>query len=204
MAGTMNFKRPSCGAYLEFDPGKNAFACGYCGSEFSEAQLREFSASQQQEAEKENREKESRGGRLKEYHCANCGAQIVTGETTAATRCYFCHNPVVISDRVTAGYTPDGVIPFVLTEDEAKEFISLWDKAGAIQKLFGGAVSQYNNICLMTPNQLLTEGYKEADNFKTYEQWLTGEIKASHEKRWKNAKHAAEAEAKKEAEKNKK
>ena len=91
-----------------------------------------------------------------------------------------------------------------MTEDEAKEFISLWDKAGAIQKLFGGAVSQYNNICFMTPNQLLTEGYKEADNFKTYEQWLTGEIKASHEKRWKNAKHAAEAEAKKEAEKNKK
>ena len=124
MAGTMNFKCPSCGAYLEFDPGKNAFACGYCGSEFSEAQLREFSASQQQEAEKENREKESRGGRLKEYHCANCGAQIVTGETTAATRCYFCHNPVVISDRVTAGYTPDGVIPFVLTEDEAKEQFS--------------------------------------------------------------------------------
>jgi hypothetical protein len=91
-----------------------------------------------------------------------------------------------------------------MTEDEAKEFISLWDKAGAIQKLFGGAVSQYNNICFMTPNQLLTEGYKEADNFKTYEQWLTGEIKASHEKRWKNAKHAAKAEAKKEAEKNKK
>lgn len=117
MAGTMDFKCPSCGAYLEFDPGKNAFVCAYCASEFSEAELQEYSARRQQEAEQENRG----SGRLKEYHCANCGAEIVTGETTAATRCYFCHNPVVISDRVSAGYTPDGVIPFALTEEEAKE-----------------------------------------------------------------------------------
>jgi len=116
MAGTMDFKCPSCGAYLEFDPGKNAFVCGYCGSEFTEAQLQEYSERRQETAEKEKR-----GGRLKEYHCANCGAEIVTGETTAATRCYFCHNPVVITDRVSAEYAPDGVIPFALTEEEAKE-----------------------------------------------------------------------------------
>ena len=117
MAGTMNFKCPGCGAYLEFDPQKQEFVCAYCGAKYQEAEIAAFSAKEQEKAEREA----AGSARLKEYHCTNCGAEIVTGETTAATRCYFCHNPVVISDRVTAGYKPDGVIPFALSEEEAKE-----------------------------------------------------------------------------------
>ena len=95
MAGTMNFKCPGCGAYLEFDPQKQEFVCAYCGAKYQEAEIAAFSAKEQEKAEREA----AGSARLKEYHCTNCGAEIVTGETTAATRCYFCHNPVVISDR---------------------------------------------------------------------------------------------------------
>ena len=41
------------------------------------------------------------------YTCPSCGAEIVTDATTAATFCYYCHNPVVLSGRLTGTYQPD-------------------------------------------------------------------------------------------------
>ena len=41
------------------------------------------------------------------YTCPSCGAEIVTDSTTAATFCYYCHNPVVLSGRVSGEFLPD-------------------------------------------------------------------------------------------------
>ena len=45
------------------------------------------------------------------YTCLSCGAEIVTDETTAATFCYYCHNPVVLGGRLEGDFLPDKVIP---------------------------------------------------------------------------------------------
>ena len=40
------------------------------------------------------------------YICPSCGAEVVTDATTAATFCYYCHNPVVLGKafrRIPAG-----------------------------------------------------------------------------------------------------
>ena len=118
MAGTIHFKCPDCGAYLEFSPEQAQFVCAYCGKAFDEAALRE--QSEQREKESESSRPEAEEGGLRTYHCQNCGAEIVTGETTAATRCYFCHNPVVISERVSDRYRPDGIIPFSIDREDAR------------------------------------------------------------------------------------
>ena len=55
------------------------------------------------------------------YTCPSCGAQIVTDNTTAATFCYYCHNPVVLSGRLSGEYLPDKVIPFVIDKKEATQ-----------------------------------------------------------------------------------
>ena len=55
------------------------------------------------------------------YSCPSCGAQIVTDKTTAATFCYFCHNPVVLEGRVSGDYLPDSIIPFAFGENDAKQ-----------------------------------------------------------------------------------
>lgn len=117
MAGTINFKCPSCGAYLEFDPGRQRFVCAYCGADFDEQSIREQSDRREKETRKEQAADHSS---LRSYHCQNCGAEIVTDETTAATRCYFCHNPVVISDRISDEFRPDAVIPFAIEKEQAK------------------------------------------------------------------------------------
>ena len=46
------------------------------------------------------------------YSCPSCGAEIVTDATTAATFCYYCHNPVVLGKRLEGSYLPNKIIPF--------------------------------------------------------------------------------------------
>lgn len=119
MSTTATFKCPSCGGYLEFDPDGQQFLCPYCGASFSDGELRRQSAAKEQAAT----------GNLRAYHCQSCGAQIVTDATTAATRCYYCHSPVVLTDRLTDSFRPDGIIPFQLDRQAAEEKFNAFVKS---------------------------------------------------------------------------
>lgn len=55
------------------------------------------------------------------YTCPSCGAEIVTTETTAATECFYCHNPVVLAGRLSGDFKPDYVIPFEISREKAME-----------------------------------------------------------------------------------
>lgn len=112
MRQTRTFKCPCCGGYLEFDPSMQKFKCLYCGQVLSQADVQEPSAEQAADTEPQ---------RLRGYHCQNCGAEIITDDTTAATRCYYCHSPVVLQDRLSEEFRPDGVIPFQLDKKAAEE-----------------------------------------------------------------------------------
>ena len=118
MNQTATFKCPSCGGYLEYGPAGQRFLCPYCGASFNEEELREQSEAKEQEAQKA---RSAQSGSLRSYHCQSCGAEIVTDDTTGATRCYYCHSPVVLSDRFADEFRPDGVIPFRLDRKQAEE-----------------------------------------------------------------------------------
>lgn len=60
------------------------------------------------------------------YTCPSCGAEIVTDATTAATFCYYCHNPVVLEGRLEGGYEPDYVVPFQIDKKKAQEIFTQW------------------------------------------------------------------------------
>ena len=128
MSSAMIFKCPCCGGYLEFDPSLQKFKCLYCGQVLSEAELREQSAQREAAAEASQAEAPAQqeyaaaqGASLRSYQCQMCGAEIVTDDTTAATRCYFCHSPVVLHDRLDDDFRPDGVIPFKLDKAAAEK-----------------------------------------------------------------------------------
>lgn len=129
MSQTATFKCPSCGAYLEFDPDGQQFLCPYCEAAFNEAELREQSQTKAQLAADAPDETVPAEGGLKAYRCQMCGAEVVTGATTAATRCYYCHNPIVLTDRLADEFEPDGVIPFQLTRKEAEEVFKSYVKS---------------------------------------------------------------------------
>ena len=148
MAETILFKCPACGGNLEFNAEEGRLVCPSCGNSYTEEELLRQSESREQEARRKGRagragareDLESRTAEaageagkpgaeaLKEYHCGNCGAQIVTGATTAAARCYYCHTPVVMADRVDEEYRPDGIIPFSIGQEEARSRFDMYLK----------------------------------------------------------------------------
>ena len=60
------------------------------------------------------------------YRCPSCGAEVITDETTAATYCFYCHNPIVLEGKLSGEYLPNGIIPFKITKDEAVEKFHEW------------------------------------------------------------------------------
>ena len=43
---------------------------------------------------------------MAKYNCKTCGAEIVTDQTTMATACAFCGNPVVLTQQMDTTFRP--------------------------------------------------------------------------------------------------
>ena len=112
MAQVLMFKCPSCGNSLEYQPGVKAVICPFC-----QTSLNEDDISAPDSFVPDNPMPEV----MQSYHCSNCGAEIITDKTTAATRCYYCHSPVILTDRLSETFRPDGVIPFQFDRQQAQE-----------------------------------------------------------------------------------
>ena len=47
------------------------------------------------------------------------GTKEVLNENTAADFCYYCHNPVVLSGRLSGALAPSKIVPFKYSKEEA-------------------------------------------------------------------------------------
>lgn len=132
---TVTYQCPNCNAALEYDEGKGKFRCFYCDSEFSEQEIKDvFAKNENMELETvdpeltdEQKQTEEFSGQSALYNCPNCGAGVICDTLTASTRCHFCHTPVILSGRLSGEFKPDVIIPFKVTrewaEDCFKEYI---------------------------------------------------------------------------------
>ena len=119
MDTTLTYKCPNCDAGLRFDAESARFVCDFCISSFTEEELDKTAAGKR--AEEREREDGAFAGSVNEYHCPSCGAEVVADKSTAADFCYYCHNPVVLADRVSGVLTPSKIIPFKLDKAAASE-----------------------------------------------------------------------------------
>ena len=140
-------KCPNCGGALTFDPGDQKFHCPFCLSIFTESEVTAFEQKQKEaqladgtapenqpiteETEPALKEAitekaEEKAAQMDLFLCPNCGAEIVTDATTAATYCYFCHNPVVLSGRLSGEFLPNKVLPFAIEKAEATAKFLEW------------------------------------------------------------------------------
>lgn len=117
MESTVSYKCPNCDAGLLFDAEKGKFVCEFCISEFDEEELSATDSAER--AERAARENEEFAGEINEYSCPSCGAEVITDKSTVASFCYYCHNPVVLSDRVSGVLKPTHVIPFAFDREAA-------------------------------------------------------------------------------------
>ncbi len=138
------FHCPNCNADLKFSPGKQKFTCDYCRSEFTEEEIKEFQQNQevyeneqdpddipqQDEMTQEDIDRQTQfEEENKLYSCPSCGAEIVSDANTAASFCYYCHNPVILKGRVEGKYAPAKVLPFSLDREKAVDTFKSWARS---------------------------------------------------------------------------
>ena len=114
----VSYKCPNCGGSVVFDPKKQKFCCEFCMSEFTKEEMEaaalkstETSGTQEESSAADTAQNNNAGSTKQNedalvYICPSCGAEVVTDATTAATFCYYCHNPVAFRKafrRIPAG-----------------------------------------------------------------------------------------------------
>ncbi len=121
------YKCPCCGGAIGFDSSVQKMKCPYCDTEFEMETLRAYDEELQND-KADNMNWETGAGEqwsdtenLGTYVCNSCGGEIIGDETTAATSCPYCGNPVVFMGQLSGALKPDYVIPFKLDKKAAKE-----------------------------------------------------------------------------------
>ena len=117
MSDTLIYSCPNCGAGLRFDPDSASFKCDFCFSDFTKEDLEKTEAGKK--AEEAFKKDQKFCSHMKEYSCPSCGADIIADESTAADFCYYCHNPVVLSGRLSGALAPSKIVPFKYSKEEA-------------------------------------------------------------------------------------
>ena len=127
MAVLQEFKCPCCDGAIEFDSTLQKMKCPYCGSEFEMEALQAYDAELSQQPS-ENMTWDTAAGSdwqpgetegLRIYTCNTCGGEIVADETTGASECPFCGNPVIMTGQFAGALKPDLVIPFKVDKKTA-------------------------------------------------------------------------------------
>jgi len=128
MASLQEYKCPCCGGAIEFNASLQKLKCPFCDTEFEPETLRGYD--EQLNVGEDRINWDGKGGSewtvdeqtgIRSYVCKSCGGEIIGDETTAATSCPYCGNPVVMMGQFTGSLKPDYIIPFKLDKKQAKE-----------------------------------------------------------------------------------
>jgi LSD1 subclass zinc finger protein len=121
----------TCGSDLRYKPGATEMRCDHCGAvqaipdlpterksrALGEIDLARGLADDLAPAEVQE---------VRITPCPNCGAQVEFQGATHATECPFCATPVAIGTGEERKIKPQAVLPFVLTEAEARKAMTDW------------------------------------------------------------------------------
>jgi len=122
---------PACGARAEWNPGRQALVCPYCGTEspyeiVSESgEVREIdlvTALRELPEERRGWEAERRSVR-----CQTCDAVSVFDPERVGQNCSFCGSPELVAyDEIKSVIRPLSLLPFQLPELDAREHLRRW------------------------------------------------------------------------------
>lgn len=127
MPTLQEYKCPCCDGAISFDTASQKMKCPYCDTEFDVDALRNYDENLHAQTEENMTWESAAGAQWQEgeteglwvYCCNTCGGEIVADETTGATHCPFCGNPVIITGQFAGNLKPDLVIPFKVDKKAA-------------------------------------------------------------------------------------
>lgn len=120
-----------CGADLRFAPGQTQLVCDHCGHVQEIA-----SAPPRRKARAMGEIALSRGladdlpveatVEARTTSCPNCGAVVEFQGANHAKDCPFCATPVVVDTGTQRHIKPQALVPFVITEPQARDALTKW------------------------------------------------------------------------------
>lgn len=123
---TIAYKCPCCGAPLTYSSASNKMECASCGNSYDIEAIEAMKTDEQQavgvqfELPTDTFNADDAGG-MQAFVCKNCGAELMTEDTTTATECPYCGSPTILPDRIEGGVKPEMVIPFTVTKEQAQQ-----------------------------------------------------------------------------------
>lgn len=122
------YKCPNCNADLKFYPELQKLSCEYCQSVFTVEEIEKIYAEAENSVPEDSviQSQQEFAEHNQLYHCSSCGADIMCDDRQTALFCYYCHNPVILSGKLSGAYKPSKIIGFKLTKDLATEKFQKW------------------------------------------------------------------------------
>jgi hypothetical protein len=128
------FSCPSCGAEAQWNPGKKALICPFCGTE-SPAQAELTSTGETVIVEHDlvaalrGIPDEQRGWQAKKtsVKCQSCQAISVFDPERVSQRCDFCGSTALVPyEEIKEAFSPESLLPMKLSENQVRDSIRKW------------------------------------------------------------------------------
>lgn len=105
------YECPNCAGNLKFDIASQMLSCEYC-----DTKLDPYAVTKDRDAEES-----ADAYNATIFTCPQCGGELISEDTTAATFCSFCGASTILDIRVSKERRPGYIIPFTKTRDDCKE-----------------------------------------------------------------------------------
>lgn len=120
----------NCAGTLVFDPKVNKLVCKRCGTSFGADEVKDYSEELLSDVNTLRKRAVSYYD-ANIYVCNHCGAEVILHGHEASTFCVYCGNPTIVFNRISKQISPDGIIPFRITKEQALENVQTMFGSGA-------------------------------------------------------------------------
>ena len=124
--GLRDFPCARCGALLHFAAGQDALVCPYCGARNEVARAEGAVEELDYRAQLARLAGQQDTIEVVVAKCASCGAETTFDPNVTADACAFCGTPLVLEGASERLIRPQGVLPFKVTEPEARAHFARW------------------------------------------------------------------------------
>ena len=131
IAETNHWPCTSCGADLTYAPGQTNLVCQHCGHAqaiTAAAPAKKTRAMGEIPLARGLADAEDAGisDEVRSTSCPSCGAVVEFSGASHATLCPFCATPVVVDTGTYRRLKPQALVPFAMTEDQARDALTKW------------------------------------------------------------------------------